>query len=108
MKQIDKEILKGIIDILILKIIRNSKEIYGYKLAKEINDLNNGQYEIKEGTLYLALKRLTSNKYLENYWKDSNDEVRKRKYYKITTEGIIYLEEKESTLEYLSELIKRI
>ncbi|NLK93649.1 MAG: helix-turn-helix transcriptional regulator [Clostridiales bacterium] len=104
----DKEILKGIIDILILKIIRNSKEIYGYKLAKEINDLNNGQYEIKEGTLYLALKRLTSNKYLENYWKDSNDEVRKRKYYKITTEGIIYLEEKESTLEYLSELIKRI
>lgn len=108
MEQIDKEILKGVIDILILKLIKNNKEIYGYKLAKEINDLNNGQYEIKEGTLYLALKRLTSNKYLENYWKDSEDDVRKRKYYKITMEGIKYLKEKESSLEYLSELIKRI
>lgn len=105
---LDKELLKGIIDILILKLIKKHQSMYGYDIAKKIYSLSEKKYKMKEGTLYLALKRLNSNKYLESSWDTSENEIRRKKYYKITNYGLKYLEQKEKSLNYLYTLINKI
>ncbi|WP_347460471.1 PadR family transcriptional regulator [Clostridium sp. DMHC 10] len=60
----NKELLKGSIDILILAL-SNRKDVYGYLIAKKIKDYTNSLYEMGEGTLYPALKRLEEKKFFE-------------------------------------------
>lgn len=81
----DKEIMKGSIDIIILSLIAK-KDMYGYDIAKEVKERSNELYEIGEGTLYPALKRLENKKMLESYWGDV-DTGGRRKYYRITVRG---------------------
>lgn len=81
----DKEIKKGSIDILILSLIAK-EDMYGYNIAKLIKEKSNNLYEMGEGTLYSALKRLEKQKFIEAYWGESVGGGR-RKYYKITDRG---------------------
>ncbi|MPQ30573.1 hypothetical protein E4V42_03880 [Clostridium estertheticum] len=62
----NKEILKGSIYILLLALLSNN-DSYGYQIAMQIKLKSRGDYEISEGTLYLALKRLETNEYVQSY-----------------------------------------
>jgi PadR family transcriptional regulator, regulatory protein PadR len=99
----DKEILKGNIDIIIL-LLSVRKEVYGYEIAKYIKDSTNSFYEIGEGTLYPALRRLEEKNFLTSYWGDT-DKGGRRKYYKITSEGKIELDKKLESFRLISKLI---
>lgn len=81
----DKEIMKGSIDILLLSIV-SQKDTYGYEIVKEINAKSNNLYNMSEGTLYPALKRLENKNLVECYWIDLENGSR-RKYYRITEKG---------------------
>lgn len=52
---IDSQMLKGLIDGIILHIIKN-KETYGYEIIEELK--LNGFYNMTEGTVYPILTRL--------------------------------------------------
>lgn len=67
-------------------------DIYGYELVQKVNQVT----EVKEGTIYPILKRLTNEKYFHTYLKESN-EGPPRKYYKLTSIG------KERCNELVSE-----
>lgn len=99
----DKEIMKGSIDILILTLI-NKDDLYGYKISKIIKKKSNMTYSMGEGTLYPALKRLESKKLIKSYWKD-NDLSGKRKYYSITPLGKSVLKEKLAQWDNITKLI---
>jgi PadR family transcriptional regulator, regulatory protein PadR len=99
----DKEIMKGSIDILILSII-NTKDTYGYEIAKEIKEKSNFSYTMGEGTLYPALKRLEEKQCIESYWQSAGL-VGKRKYYKITDLGKEKLKEKLEQWSKITNLI---
>ncbi|WP_374720669.1 PadR family transcriptional regulator [Peribacillus tepidiphilus] len=90
---VDKEILKGYIDTIILSMI-NRRDMYGYELSKSVKEESKNSFQIKEGTLYLALKRLEANRYAESYW-DESFEGGRRKYYRITEEGKVFLKRKK-------------
>lgn len=81
----DKEMLKGSIDILILSLLYH-KDLYGYQIAKELRESSHDDYDIGDGTLYPALKRLEKKEYLTSYWQVTK-EGKKRKYYHLTEEG---------------------
>lgn len=83
---VHKEVLKGHIDTLILSLL-NQKGRYGYELAKVVRERSNDQFELKEGTLYLSLKRLENNGSVESYWGDEQGAGGRRKYYSITPVG---------------------
>lgn len=55
--EVNKEVLKGHIDTIILSLL-HSRDMYGYELAKLVREKSEEQFELKEGTLYLSLKRL--------------------------------------------------
>lgn len=81
----NKEMLKGTIDILILSVL-NQSDNYGYEISKTIKTKTEGSFEILEATMYLALKRLEAQKAIEFYWGGESGGGR-RKYYKITQSG---------------------
>ncbi|WP_159888575.1 PadR family transcriptional regulator [Paenibacillus puerhi] len=81
----DKEMMKGSIDILLLAEL-NRGDSYGYEIIKNLKQRSNNFYDMSEGTLYPALRRLENKGFVESYWGESNDGGR-RKYYRITENG---------------------
>ncbi|WP_008824547.1 PadR family transcriptional regulator [Haloplasma contractile] len=58
------------------------KDIYGYELVQKVNEV----IEVKEGTIYPLLKRLTNENYFDTYYEKSSEGPR-RKYYRLTSLG---------------------
>ncbi|WP_067929172.1 PadR family transcriptional regulator [Alicyclobacillus shizuokensis] len=79
------EMMKGYIDAIILSIIAGH-DSYGYEIAQIVNHQTGGALELKEGTLYPALRRLEAEHWIEGYWGDDGSGPRRR-YYRITTQG---------------------
>lgn len=102
--EVNKEVLKGHIDTLILSLL-HTRDMYGYEIAKLVREKSNEQFELKEGTLYLSLKRLEKNKWIESYWGDEQGPGGRRKYYKITSLGEGGFEEKRLEWEFVKKLI---
>ncbi len=102
--EINKEVLKGHIDTIILSLLHN-RDMYGFELAKLVREKSNEQFELKEGTLYLSLKRLEKNKWIESYWGDEQGPGGRRKYYKITSIGKDGFEEKRLEWQFVKKII---
>jgi len=66
-------------------------DTYGYEILKLVSNETMGHFELKEGTMYISLKRLEKNKWIESYWKKV-DNTPKRKYYRFTNLGNIELQ----------------
>lgn len=78
---------KGVLELLVLESVR-SRDMYGYELVEEISRT----IDVKEGTIYPLLKRLTNEHYFETYLREST-EGPPRKYYHLTASGVIRAEE---------------
>lgn len=100
----EKEIMKGSIDILLLSLI-SKRDMYGYEIVKTLKENSNDLYNMSEGTLYPALKRLENKGCVESYWGDS-DTGGRRKYYRITQNGKKVLEKKLREWNQIHQLIK--
>lgn len=104
--EINKELLKGYIDIILISLL-GKKSMYGYELSKEILSVSKNSFEVKEGTLYLSLKRLEKLGYIESYWSDENSGGGRRKYYRINDSGIKYLEAKKAEWVFFKEVMDK-
>ena len=85
--KVNKNMVSGNTAMLILKLI-SEKDMYGYELVAEVSKVVN----VKEGTIYPILKRLTNEHYFETYLREST-EGPPRKYYHLTAAGILHLRE---------------
>lgn len=84
---INKQLKKGVLEILILKLIE-TKDMYGYELIQIIDEKSKGYFKLKEGSLYPILYRLEDDELIESYWNKNNAKRNvPRKYYKITKKG---------------------
>lgn len=97
--------MRGYNDILVLSLLIK-QDSYGYEIAKNIQELSEGTYLIKETTLYSTFNRLEKNGYLTSY---SGTETlgRPRTYYKITPAGRSYFMEKCAEWHLTRKLINR-
>ncbi|WP_096187333.1 PadR family transcriptional regulator [Evansella halocellulosilytica] len=102
--EIDKEMLRGNIDIIILSSLFR-EELYGYELAKQITEKTEGKFELKEGTLYLAFKRLEKNGLIQSYWGKESVGGR-RKYYRLLPEGRAFLKQRKRDFEVLTQVVE--
>lgn len=78
---------KGVLELIVLVAVSN-RDMYGYELVAEVSKVVN----VKEGTIYPILKRLTNEHYFETYLREST-EGPPRKYYHLTAAGIMHLDE---------------
>lgn len=103
--EFQKEILKGYIDIIIVSVLQE-KPMYGYEISKTIKEKTNENFEMKEATLYVSLKRLEKRNYLEGYWNDDKGTGGgRRRYYRITKEGEEFFKEKVNEWNLLKRLL---
>ena len=72
---------KGVLELIVLAAVEQ-KDMYGYELVAEVSKVVN----VKEGTIYPILKRLTNEHYFETYLREST-EGPPRKYYHLTAAG---------------------
>lgn len=79
----------GTIKLVLLLLLQNEQK-YGYQLSQELEEMSDGKYELKETTMYPTLYRLTQNGYLDSEQKKVGVR-RTRVYYEITSEGYKYL-----------------
>ncbi|WP_055668633.1 PadR family transcriptional regulator [Desnuesiella massiliensis] len=101
----DKEILKGYIDTIIISVLLEN-DMYGYEIAKRIKEKSKIEFEIKEATLYVSLKRLEKKNYLEGYWNDSEGTGGgRRRYYRVTDEGKKFFRDRSGEWKILQKLL---
>ena len=88
---ISSDIIRGYTDTMILFIVSGG-DSYGYEISKQIREISEDSYVMKETTLYSALTRLEKNGFIASY--SGMHDGRKRTYYSITAAGREYYSEK--------------
>lgn len=108
MESINRQLKKGVLDILLLKLI-SQKTLYGYELMALLDKESDGYFAAKEGTLYPVMYRLEDSGYIQSLWE--NDNKRRgapRKYYSVTPEGVEHLASAQNELNEFLNAIQRI
>ena len=82
----ESDLIRGNVDTVILKVLYEGDR-YGYDLIKQINARGDGQWEIKQPTVYACLKRLEKQGFVTSYWDSSESDGGRRKYYSLTESG---------------------
>lgn len=89
---ISSDVIRGYNDTIILFLLLK-KPSYGYEISKEIKEISDEKYIIKETTLYSAFTRMQKNGYIESFYGNETNGKR-RTYYRITDKGRRYYKEK--------------
>lgn len=107
--EISSDVIRGYNDTMILFLLLDGPS-YGYQLSKQIKELTEGKYVIKETTLYSAFSRMEKNGYVESYSEEDAKTGKRRTYYRITESGREYYhikcEEWEVTKEVIENFVK--
>lgn len=76
------------LDAIVLSVVASDKEgTYGYKITQDVRSI----LDVSESTLYPVLRRLQKDALLETY--DQEFCGRNRRYYKITAQGVLKLDD---------------
>lgn len=80
-----KELLKGTLSAIILKLLAENDKMYGYQITQKVKELSEGKILIKEGSLYPALFKLKDDGLVRT--ETMNIGKRVRRYYYLTEQG---------------------
>jgi PadR family transcriptional regulator PadR len=83
--QPDAEMLKGTLDMMILRTLITSGA-HGHTIAKVIERTSEDVLEVEQGSLYPALHRLEDRGWLSSYW-GASENNRRAKFYRLTAAG---------------------
>ena len=90
----------ALLDAVVLSVV-SMEGTYGYKITQDVRQV----MDVSESTLYPVLRRLQKDGFLETY--DMEFQGRNRRYYKITSNGMILLDKYRSEwLSYKSNVDK--
>ena len=104
--EIDCELLKGSISLLLLNLLARG-EMYAYEILQSASVHSAHAFEFKEGTLYPALHLLEKKELVRSKWR-TGDNGRERKYYSLTTKGRKAAQEYERQWQHLTGAINAV
>lgn len=81
------------IDMLILNIL-SERDRYGYEIIQILSEKSNTLFELKAGTIYPLLHSLEKEGFVNSY-ENATGAGKIRRYYRITEDGRIALEDKK-------------
>ena len=102
----DLEMLRGTLDVLILKTLSWGRA-HGYAVASWIEEVTGDALSIEEGSLYPALHRLERRGWIESEWGLSENN-RRAKFYQLTPEGRSQLRTGASTWARFAEAVAKV
>jgi DNA-binding PadR family transcriptional regulator len=102
-----KELLKGTLSAMILKLLSEQERMYGYEMSMKVKELSGGKILLKDGSLYPALQKMTADGLLS--FKEEEVGGRVRKYYYLTKQGhkkkAAYVEELKDFISTLNKIV---
>ena len=105
---VNSDLIRGNVTTIILGSLWN-RDRYGYDILKEIEQKSEGQYKLKQPTLYNQLKRLEKQGLISSYEGDPDDTGGgRRRYYSLTAEGRGFLEKERSEYEYSRTILDKL
>jgi PadR family transcriptional regulator, regulatory protein PadR len=78
-------LLQGTLDLVILKALA-LEEMHGLGISRRIEQITNGTFHVKPGSLFPALHRMEEAGWLTSVWGESENK-RRAKYYRLTKAG---------------------
>ncbi len=86
-QKFQRELNAGLVGLVLLAVLEQAEEdLYGYQIAKRLQDLANGSAPVKQGALYPVLRQLSANGLLASRIVPSYAGP-PRRYYRITESG---------------------
>ena len=89
------ELLRGTLDLLILKALMLGPR-HGLGVARRVEQLTGGTFQVKPGSLFPALHRLEQDGWIEGEW-ETPPKGRRVKSYRLTREGRRHLSAEKAT-----------
>jgi len=106
MGKLSKELIGASTTSIILSILTKNKS-YGYEIIQNIKEISGGEIEFGEGTLYPVLHKLEKKGLIQSSWKIA-ESGRKRKYYRISSEGGKELKIEKQNWNTMNQIITKI
>jgi PadR family transcriptional regulator, regulatory protein PadR len=101
------DILRGTLDLLVLKTLDTLGPLHGYGIARRIEQVSENLLHLNQGTLYPALLRLEQRGWISSKWGTSGNNRRAR-YYSLTRSGKKQLAREAESWERMSGMIARL
>jgi PadR family transcriptional regulator, regulatory protein PadR len=79
------ELLKGTLQTILLKVLKDHGKMYGYEITQRVKELSDNRLMLTEGALYPSLHRLEAEGLLKTETVMMGKRV--RKYYSLTSSG---------------------
>jgi PadR family transcriptional regulator, regulatory protein PadR len=99
------QVRKGVVELLVLRLLATRGELHGYALVKEL--LAIGPLVAGESTVYPVLKRLETDGMLVSHWVPS-EAGPPRKYYALSAEGTTFLAHAQCEWDSLARSVARL
>lgn len=99
------QLRKGVVELLVLRLLSLRGELHGYAIVKELLSL--GRLIAGESTVYPVLKRLESEGLLRSRWVEASAGP-PRKYYQVSDAGQAFLADAGSEWDALVETMSRL
>jgi PadR family transcriptional regulator PadR len=103
MTEAKQELLRGTLDMLILKVVALGPS-HGYAIAQRLQRISKEFFQVHQGSLYPALHRLEDKQWLQSEWQES-ETGRQAKYYSLTRKGRSRLEAEVVNWERLCDAV---
>lgn len=103
---ISKELIKGSLKSIILKLLSENERMYGYEITQCVKELSAGKITLTLGALYPILHKLEHDGVVTTEQEVVNN--RNRIYYRMTPKGNNFAKEKIKELEEYLETLKEI
>jgi PadR family transcriptional regulator, regulatory protein PadR len=102
-----EDILRGTLDLLVLKTLDTLGPLHGYGIARRIEQVSENLLHLNQGTLYPALLRLEQKGWISSKW-GTSDNNRRARYYALTKAGRTQLAREAESWERMAGMIGRL
>jgi transcriptional regulator len=100
------DLKKGSTELLILALLE-ARARHGYEIGRLIESRSGGRLTFRIGSIYPVLCRLEDRGYISGRWVERTGE-RRRRFYRLTTDGRKMLERQRSAWEEFSDAVNQI
>ena len=100
---IARELLKGSLRSIVLKLLSENDRMYGYEITQKVEEITGGKVKLTYGALYPILHKLEVDGAVITETENYNN--RTRIYYKLTPKGTSFAAEKIKELEEFLDVV---
>jgi PadR family transcriptional regulator PadR len=107
-RKFDKELATGTAALMLLAILARAEEpMYGYQIAKRFEQADEAALAGKQSALYPVLRTLAAGELLDS-WIEPSDAGPPRRYYRITANGRLVLDQWVGSWRMTRQMVDRI